>query len=240
MCHACAILRLTCSGESPVAHLTLSAIQECPANAGNTDQSGGPGAARTWDPIIRSDAMSAEAPNSEYACLQGLPTDEADAGTRTPDPIITSDVLYQLSYVGVSRPRIAVDLEDRDDRRREPLPSARPGAASAAPSIAPSPPSSAGNDREAPHVLGPDQRTRRRHGRLAVAAHEPEPTADHDRVGIERVHERRDRRRRAPPSPRPPAPRAADRPAPLAHPARPRALRARRRPRRPRPPALRR
>ena len=25
---------------------------------------------------------------------------EADAGTRTPDPIITSDVLYQLSYVG--------------------------------------------------------------------------------------------------------------------------------------------
>ena len=39
---------------------------------------------------------------------------EADAGTRTPDPIITSDVLYQLSYVGVSRPRIAVDLGDRD------------------------------------------------------------------------------------------------------------------------------
>ena len=27
---------------------------------------------------------------------------EADAGTRTPDPIITSDVLYQLSYVGGS------------------------------------------------------------------------------------------------------------------------------------------
>ena len=26
----------------------------------------------------------------------------ADAGTRTPDPIITSDVLYQLSYVGAS------------------------------------------------------------------------------------------------------------------------------------------
>jgi hypothetical protein len=26
---------------------------------------------------------------------------QADAGTRTPDPIITSDVLYQLSYVGV-------------------------------------------------------------------------------------------------------------------------------------------
>jgi hypothetical protein len=26
----------------------------------------------------------------------------ADAGTRTPDPIITSDVLYQLSYVGAA------------------------------------------------------------------------------------------------------------------------------------------
>jgi hypothetical protein len=25
----------------------------------------------------------------------------ADAGTRTPDPFITSEVLYQLSYVGV-------------------------------------------------------------------------------------------------------------------------------------------
>jgi hypothetical protein len=25
---------------------------------------------------------------------------EADGGTRTPDPIITNDVLYQLSYVG--------------------------------------------------------------------------------------------------------------------------------------------
>jgi hypothetical protein len=28
-------------------------------------------------------------------------TSEADAGTRTPDPFITSEVLYQLSYVGV-------------------------------------------------------------------------------------------------------------------------------------------
>jgi hypothetical protein len=27
---------------------------------------------------------------------------EADAGTRTPDPFITSEVLYQLSYVGES------------------------------------------------------------------------------------------------------------------------------------------
>ncbi len=28
---------------------------------------------------------------------------EADAGTRTPDPFITSEVLYQLSYVGAVR-----------------------------------------------------------------------------------------------------------------------------------------
>ncbi len=28
---------------------------------------------------------------------------EADAGTRTRDPFITSEVLYQLSYVGVYR-----------------------------------------------------------------------------------------------------------------------------------------
>ena len=27
----------------------------------------------------------------------------ADGGTRTPDPFITSEVLYQLSYVGVRR-----------------------------------------------------------------------------------------------------------------------------------------
>jgi hypothetical protein len=34
---------------------------------------------------------------------------EADGETRTPDPIITSDVLYQLSYVGrglLSRTRV--------------------------------------------------------------------------------------------------------------------------------------
>ena len=32
--------------------------------------------------------------------LEPASINEADAGTRTPDPIITSDVLYQLSYVG--------------------------------------------------------------------------------------------------------------------------------------------
>jgi hypothetical protein len=48
---------------------------------------------------------------------RAFPTGEADAGTRTPDPIITSDVLYQLSYVGVSRPRIAGEPANRDGRR---------------------------------------------------------------------------------------------------------------------------
>src|SRR5271165_5991551 len=33
------------------------------------------------------------------ACTPGFP--RADAGTRTPDPFITSEVLYQLSYVGI-------------------------------------------------------------------------------------------------------------------------------------------
>jgi hypothetical protein len=27
---------------------------------------------------------------------------QADAGTRTPDPLLTMEVLYQLSYVGVT------------------------------------------------------------------------------------------------------------------------------------------
>jgi hypothetical protein len=38
----------------------------------------------------------------------GLPA-QADGGTRTPDPIITSDVLYQLSYVGA----VGLDGSDR-------------------------------------------------------------------------------------------------------------------------------
>jgi hypothetical protein len=33
------------------------------------------------------------------ALIEGGKT-QADAGTRTPDPFITSEVLYQLSYVG--------------------------------------------------------------------------------------------------------------------------------------------
>ena len=37
-------------------------------------------------------------PKSETTELQGLL--EADARTRTGDPFITSEVLYQLSYVG--------------------------------------------------------------------------------------------------------------------------------------------
>ena len=34
---------------------------------------------------------------------KSLQIPRADGETRTPDPIITSDVLYQLSYVGASR-----------------------------------------------------------------------------------------------------------------------------------------
>jgi hypothetical protein len=33
--------------------------------------------------------------------LLAIDNRQADAGTRTPDPFITSEVLYQLSYVGV-------------------------------------------------------------------------------------------------------------------------------------------
>jgi hypothetical protein len=46
----------------------------------------------------------------------------ADAGTRTPDPFITSEVLYQLSYVGASKQDTGgrqaaaggLDVPDRD------------------------------------------------------------------------------------------------------------------------------
>ena len=41
------------------------------------------------------------------ACFGALV--RADGGTRTPDPIITSDVLYQLSYVGA----VGLDGSDR-------------------------------------------------------------------------------------------------------------------------------
>jgi hypothetical protein len=48
------------------------------------------------------------APKPPQAPLPTAGTSEADGGTRTPDPIITSDVLYQLSYVG--------ELGDGSDR----------------------------------------------------------------------------------------------------------------------------
>src|SRR3954453_14339274 len=41
----------------------------------------------------------------------------ADGGTRTPDPIITSDVLYQLSYVGVVRPRMVATVASAAESR---------------------------------------------------------------------------------------------------------------------------
>ena len=46
---------------------------------------------KTLDPRARDEFRSARNPASIL---------EADARTRTGDPIITSDVLYQLSYVG--------------------------------------------------------------------------------------------------------------------------------------------
>jgi hypothetical protein len=39
--------------------------------------------------------------------------DEADAGTRTPDPLLTMEVLYQLSYVGAN-PNPTVVAADLD------------------------------------------------------------------------------------------------------------------------------
>ena len=47
---------------------------------------------RDWPPLE----------TSETAREQG-PFVQADGGTRTPDPFITSEVLYQLSYVGADR-----------------------------------------------------------------------------------------------------------------------------------------
>jgi hypothetical protein len=44
--------------------------------------------------------------------LKPAPLAEADARTRTGDPFITSEVLYQLSYVG-SAARLAAPSESR-------------------------------------------------------------------------------------------------------------------------------
>ena len=43
---------------------------------------------------------------------------KADARTRTGDPIITSDVLYQLSYVGEARILAACGLSALDPESR--------------------------------------------------------------------------------------------------------------------------
>src|SRR5664279_5266175 len=40
-------------------------------------------------------------PRPKHLGQQGF-SKRADAGTRTPDPFITSEVLYQLSYVGAA------------------------------------------------------------------------------------------------------------------------------------------
>jgi hypothetical protein len=53
----------------------------------------------------KRDATSTQATTSTPPAPAEMPlsmgdSGQADGGTRTPDPIITSDVLYQLSYVG--------------------------------------------------------------------------------------------------------------------------------------------
>jgi hypothetical protein len=48
-------------------------------------------------------AVVASEGRNRPACRDDLYLSEADARTRTGDPIITSDVLYQLSYVGSRR-----------------------------------------------------------------------------------------------------------------------------------------
>jgi hypothetical protein len=65
--------------------------------------------------VNRSEDVSVSYPPSDPACCQSsktLRTGEADARIRTADPFITSEVLYQLSYVGgranCSRFRIAL------------------------------------------------------------------------------------------------------------------------------------
>ena len=45
-------------------------------------------------------AISTQFPKVGF-CRKVLEKDGAAEGTRTPDPIITNDVLYQLSYSGI-------------------------------------------------------------------------------------------------------------------------------------------
>ena len=63
-----------------------------------------------WPP--RPGPPQLPSPNGELVAGHGLPNwrkrtpdlalwSEADEGTRTPDPLLTMEVLYQLSYVGV-------------------------------------------------------------------------------------------------------------------------------------------
>jgi hypothetical protein len=47
---------------------------------------------------------------TEWACVQAHSAElrsRADEGTRTPDPLLTMEVLYQLSYVGASGAMLA-------------------------------------------------------------------------------------------------------------------------------------
>jgi Phage integrase family len=62
------------------------------------------GTARAAARRPRVDPSTQKRPSEESRSeKKSLQIGRADAGTRTPDPIITSDVLYQLSYVGPAR-----------------------------------------------------------------------------------------------------------------------------------------
>ncbi len=61
--------------------------------------------------FLRNDCRPALRPEEER--LSGRRVGGAAEGTRTPDPIITNDVLYQLSYSGLVARYLAPRICDR-------------------------------------------------------------------------------------------------------------------------------
>ncbi len=90
VCHACANLRAPLLVESPAAQLMRCAVSRMSCKTMGTHAIREARRGPTRDAIIRSDAVPAER-RTHKASICRLPTDEADAGTRTPDPIITSN-----------------------------------------------------------------------------------------------------------------------------------------------------
>jgi hypothetical protein len=73
----------------------------------------GQGPSRPRSAHQNGEGQEENAPKPPQARLPTAGTSEADGGTRTPDPIITSDVLYQLSYVGAVGSMVATDRVPR-------------------------------------------------------------------------------------------------------------------------------